>query len=33
MKVINVYDQYFPGQCVYNGVERRGAQVMLIATS
>ena len=33
MKVINVYDQYFPGQCVYNGVERQGAQVMLIATS
>jgi len=33
MKVINVYDQYFAGTCVYNGVERRGAQVMLIATS
>ena len=33
MKVINVYDQYFSGQCVYNGVERRAAQVMLIATS
>ncbi len=33
MKVINVYDQYFPGQCVYNGVERRAAEVMLIAAS
>ncbi len=33
MKVINVYDQYFAGQCVYNGVERKGAEVMLIATS
>ena len=33
MKVINVYDQYFPGQCLYNGVERRAAEVMLIATS
>ena len=33
MSVINVYDQYFAGQCVFNGVERRAAQVMLIATS
>ncbi len=33
MKVINVYDQYFSGQCEYNGVERFGAEVMLIATS
>ena len=33
MKVINVYDQFFAAACVYNGVERRGAQVMLIATS
>ena len=33
MKVINVYDQYFSGQCVFNGVERRAAQVLLIATS
>jgi hypothetical protein len=33
MKVINVYDQYFSGKCEYNGVERRGAEVMLIATS
>ena len=33
MKVINVYDQYFSGKCVFNGVERRAAQVMLIATS
>ena len=33
MKVINVYDQYFPGQCVFNDVERRAVEVMLIATS
>ena len=33
MSVVNVYDQYFAGHCVYNGVERRAAQVMLIATS
>ncbi len=33
MKVINVYDQYFSGQCVSGGVERRAAEVMLIATS
>ncbi len=33
MKVINVYDQYFAAQCEYNGVERRAAQVMLIATT
>ena len=33
MKVVNVYDQYFAGNCVCNGVERRGVQVMLIATS
>ncbi len=33
MKVINVYDQYFPGHCVFNEVERRAAEVMLIATS
>ena len=33
MKVINVYDQYFAAQCVYNEVERRAAQVMLIASS
>ena len=33
MMVINVYDQYFAGRCVFNGVERRGVEVMLIATS
>jgi hypothetical protein len=33
MKVINVYEQYFKGHCVYNGVERRGVLVMLTATS
>lgn len=33
MKVINVYDQYFAAQCSFNGVERRGARVLLIATS
>lgn len=33
MKVINVYDQYFTAQCIFNGTERRGARVLLIATS
>ena len=33
MKTINVYDQYFAAQCTFDGVERRGAQVLLIATS
>ena len=33
MKVINVYDQYFGAQCVYNGVERRGVRVLLTAAS
>ena len=33
MKVIDVYAQYFAGECVYNGVERRGAYVRLTATS
>ena len=33
MKVINVYDQYFSARCTFNGVERRGARVLLIATS
>ena len=33
MKVINVYDQYFAAQCTFNSVERRGARVLLIATS
>ena len=33
MSVINVYDQYFSAQCSFNGVERRGVQVLLVATS
>ena len=33
MKVIDVYAQYFAGECVYNDVERRGAYVRLTATS
>ncbi len=33
MKVIDVYAQYFAGECVYNEVERRGASVKLTATS
>lgn len=33
MKVINVYEQYFAADCVFNGVQRNGANVMLIATS
>ena len=33
MKVIDVYAQYFEGECVYNGVERHGASVKLTATS
>ncbi len=33
MKVIDVYKQYFHGECVYNGVERKGAVVTLTATS
>lgn len=33
MKVINVYDQYFSARCTFNGVERRGARVLLTAAS
>ena len=33
MKVIDVYEQYFEGYAEANGVERHGAQVLLIATS
>ncbi len=33
MKVINVYDRYYRGSCEFNGVERRGVRVLLIATS
>jgi len=33
MNVVNVYDQYFAARCVFNGVERRGARVLLTAAS
>ena len=33
MKVIDVYQQYFAARCVYNGVPRRAASVMLTASS
>ena len=33
MATINVYQQYFAAECTFNGVERHGASVMLIATS
>ena len=33
MKVVNVYEQYFSAELVFNEVERRGAKVALIATS
>lgn len=33
MKVVNVYEQYFAARLDYNGVPRRGAKVMLTATS
>lgn len=33
MKVIDVYQQYFNGECVYNEVERKGVTVTLTATS
>ena len=33
MATINVYQQYFAAECTFNGVERHGAAVMLIATS
>ncbi len=33
MKVINVYEQYFAAELEYNGVQRKGALTMLIATS
>ena len=33
MKVIDVYSQYFKGDCTFNGVKRRGALVRLTATS
>lgn len=33
MKVVNVYEQYFSAELVFNEVERKAALVMLIATS
>ena len=33
MKVLDVYQQYFAARCVYNGVPRRAASVMLTAES
>lgn len=33
MKVIDVYAQYFAGECVYNEVPRHGVSVKLTATS
>ena len=33
MAVINVYEQYFEAECVYNDVERKGALAVLIADS
>ncbi len=33
MKVIDVYEQYFEGCCVFNGVPRRAVAVKLTATS
>jgi hypothetical protein len=33
MKVVNVYQQYFSADCMVNGVQRNGGNVMLTATS
>ena len=33
MKVTDVYQQYFNGECVYNEVERKAVTVTLTATS
>ncbi len=33
MKVIDVYEQYFSAEGEYNGIERKGVKVELIATS
>ena len=33
MKVVNVYEQYFSAELVFNEVERKAALVTLIATS
>ena len=31
--VVNVYEQYYAAEAVFNGVERRGALVMLVSDS
>ena len=31
--VVDVYSQYFAGECIFNGVERRGALVRLTSDS
>ena len=31
--VVNVYEQYFAAEGAFNGVERRGALVMLVSDS
>ena len=33
MATINIYQQYFTAECMFNKVERHAASVMLIATS
>ena len=33
MATINVYQQYFAAKCVFNGVERHAASVLLISDS
>lgn len=33
MATINVYQQYFTAKCIFNGVERRTASVLLISDS
>ena len=33
MKTVNVYKQYFGGECTYNGRDRHGVQVLFIAES
>ena len=33
MATVNVYEQYFSAEAEFNGVPRRGALVMLVATS
>ena len=33
MKVIDVYKQYFKGNCIYNEIQRNGVLVVLTATS